>query len=307
MQRRSVTVQAPAKLNLALAVGSPEPALGGMHPIASWMVTVSLFDDLTLTALEPGTLARYAILWHEDAKRRSDINWSITKDLAVRAHLALEKHVGKAGGLPVQMRLEKRIPVSGGLGGGSSDAAAMLRALNELFDLGLPREELASIARELGSDVPFLVHGGSAIVEGLGERIRLHQPHESPAFHAVVAFPDALCPTQRVYGLFDEMGGAREGGGLRSEHVNALAICRPVPHSEGLFNDLTEAAMRAAPRLRDDLHALSHLAERSAHVSGSGSSIFVICDDEMHALALADAVERKLNLPAAAVRSIPGA
>jgi 4-diphosphocytidyl-2-C-methyl-D-erythritol kinase len=301
MPPRIVHHHAPAKLNLALSVGPPDPHAGGLHRIASWMMTVDLFDDLTLTALEPGSLSRYAIVWHKDAKRRSEINWSITKDLAVRAHLALEKHVRRR--LAVQMKLEKRIPVGGGLGGGSSDAAAMLRGLNALFDLRLSRDELASIGHGLGSDVPFLVHGGSAIVEGLGERIDLHTPHESPSLHAVVAFPDAQCATGRVYGLFDECGGAA----LRGELVRSLVTDNVARRSQDLFNDLAEPAMRAAPQLRDDLEALARLAERPAHVSGSGSSIFVVCDDDMHALALADSAERNLNLPAVAVRTITGA
>jgi len=296
---QTVIARAPAKLNLALSVGPPDAALGGMHPISSWMMTVDLFDDLTLTRLDHGSLSRYAIVWHKEARRRSEINWSITRDLAVRAHLALERHVNKVGGLPVQLKLEKRIPVGGGLGGGSSDAAAMLRAVNDLFELGLSREELARVGREIGSDVPFLVHGGSAIVEGAGERLRIHAPHATARLHMVLAFPEAQCPTPRVYGLFDETGGAR----LRSSEVEALAAQRPRPQPEALFNDLTQAAVRAAPQLQDDLDRLSQLAERPAHVSGSGSSIFVLCDDEMHAIALADAVERKLNLPAVAVKT----
>jgi 4-diphosphocytidyl-2-C-methyl-D-erythritol kinase len=299
---RSVIARAPAKLNLALSVGPPEPGFGGLHPIASWMVTVNLYDDLTLTRLSPGALSRYAILWHKDARRRSEINWSMTSDLAVRAHLALEKHVGQVGGLPVQMKLEKRIPVGGGLGGGSSNAAAMLRGLNDLFELNLSLDELAHVGRELGSDVPFLVHGGSAIVEGLGERITHHAPHDTAIVHAVVAFPDVHCATPRVYQLFDEIGEAT----LRSDAVRAIATQRPRPADDALFNDLAEAAMQAAPRLRDDVHSLAQLAERPAHITGSGSSIFVLCDDQMHAIALAEAIQQRGSLPAVAVRSVPG-
>src|SRR5262245_27082839 len=105
-----VVIRAPAKLNLALSVGPPTATTSGtMHPICSWMVTVDLFDDLHIAQLDSGSLSRYAILWHKEAKRRSEINWSITKDLAVRAHIALQKHVGRD--LPLQLKLEKRIPV----------------------------------------------------------------------------------------------------------------------------------------------------------------------------------------------------
>lgn len=288
-------LQAPAKLNLALSVGPPGE--GGMHPICSWMVTVDFCDELLLTRLEDDRLSRYAILWHPDAKRRSEINWSITKDLAVRAHLALEHRVGRR--LPVQLKLEKRIPVGGGLGGGSSDAAAMLRGVNDLFELGLTADELASIGATLGSDVPFLVHGGSAIVEGLGDAIML-QPR-TPEIHAVLAFPDAACPTGAVYKLFDELN-ARHAA-LRPDAVSALATADRPPRPDALFNDLAHPAIRAAPRLEDDLAALSRLAERPAHVTGSGSSIFVICDNDLHAQALAEASEKNLGLPAIGVRT----
>jgi 4-diphosphocytidyl-2C-methyl-D-erythritol kinase len=307
--RPSVTVLAPAKLNLALAVGLPQAVStasgpGMLHPICSWMVTVNLFDELLVTRLEDDRLSRYAILWHADAKRRSEINWSITRDLAVRAHMALERHVG--GSLPVQLKLEKRIPIGGGLGGGSSDAAAMLRAVNELFELDLSIDELAAIGASLGSDVPFLVRGGGAIVEGFGDQIT---HHETPVLHVVLAFPAASCPTAHVYRLLDERRRSANGHVLRQQEVLELTRSREaaLKFSEALFNDLALAAMQVAPQIQDDLEALARLAERRAHVTGSGSSIFVVCDDEMHALALADAVERTLQLPAIAVQtcSIP--
>ena len=112
----ALTLPSPAKLNLALAVGPPRP--DGLHPICSWMTTIDLADELTITRLPPDRLSRYAILWHAEARRPREIDWSITKDLAVRAHLALERHCERA--LPLQMKLEKRIPLGSGLGGGSS-------------------------------------------------------------------------------------------------------------------------------------------------------------------------------------------
>ncbi len=292
----SIALQAPAKLNLALSVGPPVQP-GGMHPICSWMVTVDLFDDLLVTRLPEDRLSRYAILWHKDAKRRSAIDWPTAKDLAVRAHLALERRAGRH--LPVQLKLEKRIPVGGGLGGGSSDAAAMLRAVDRLFDLRLGAGILREAAAELGSDVPFLVSGGSAIVEGCGGELTLHDSVRE--IHAVLAFPEAACPTGRVYGAYDELGPRT----LRAEAVRALAADPAGPRAQVLFNDLAEAAMRVAPSLAGDLARLGRLAERPARISGSGSSLFVLCDDAMHAEALAAAVEETLALPAVAVRSVP--
>lgn len=278
-----IAAQPPAKLNLALAVGSPDAR--GMHPICSWMVTVSLCDDLLVTRLPDDRLSRYAILWHADAPRRAEVDWPTTSDLAVRAHLALEQHVGHR--LPVQMKLEKRIPVGGGLGGGSSDAAAMLRAVNELFELGLDAGVLRGIAAGLGSDVPFFVAGGSAIVQGLGEQVETLG--DTAELHAVVVFPDASSPTGRVYEAFDRLGGAPT---LRVEDVRAGVI----------FNDLAAAAVHVVPALGEPLRRLADLAARPAHVTGSGSSLFVLCDDALHAGHLAAAVRERLGLPAVAVR-----
>lgn len=291
----AVTILAPAKLNLALAVGPP--GADGMHPVCSWMVTVGLFDQLEVRRLEPDRFSRYAILWHPEARRCTDIDWSITRDLAVQAHLALEHHVDRR--LPVQLKLEKRIPVGGGLGGGSSDAAAMLHAVNHLYELGLSDDDLADIASGVGSDVPFLVRGGSALVHGLGERI---EPHATaPELHAVLVLPEAACPTRDVYRTYDELGPAD----LREADVRNLCANIPAaPVAEQLFNDLAAPAQQIAPALTDLLKAVAEIAERPAHVSGSGSSLFVLCDDPLHAEFLAGAIEERLGEPAVAVSTV---
>lgn len=288
-----VTIQAPAKVNLALAVGPP--GADGMHPICSWMVTVGLYDDLTVTRLPDDRLSRYAILWHEEARRTSDINWSITRDLAVRAHLALERRVDRS--LPVQLKLDKRIPVGGGLGGGSSDAAAMLHAVNALFELGLSLDELTEVAADLGSDVPFLVRGGSAIVSGLGEQLDHHD--EAPDLSVVVVLPDAACPTGEVYRRFDEI----IADPLRADAVRALpgALQPDAP-----FNDLARPARDVTPALDDVIERVSELAERPAHVSGSGAAIFVLCDDPLHAEYLAREIEARHELPAIDTTTVAG-
>lgn len=288
----SVLEVAPAKLNLALAVGPPEPS--GMHPISSWMVTVDLVDDLELVRLPHGSLSRYAIEWHPEARRRSQIDWSVSKDLAVRAHLAIERLVGSA--LPVQMRLRKRIPVGGGLGGGSADAAAAIRAIDRLFSLGLDEAAKRRIAADLGSDVVFLLDGGSAIVEGLGDRI---EPTPAvPDLHAVILMPEFGCPTGAIYRRFDESAPAS----LDASRVRRLAEGRLA--AEGPFNDLAAAAFLEHPPLARISQEMSAIAERPTQLSGSGSSLFVLCDDPLHARALATTAEEQLGLPTAAVRSV---
>jgi len=293
--RRTITLAAPAKVNLALAVGAPSVAHGGLHPISSWMITVDLVDDLTLTRLEDDALSMYAILWAEDARRRSEIDWTVTKDLAVRAHLALQEHVGRA--LPVKLKLEKRIPVGGGLGGGSSNAAAMLRGVNELFALGLDAEALARIGAALGSDVPFLVRGGSAIVEGLGDRLEHHA--EVPEIHMVLVLPGIACPTGPVYGAFD-----RQRPGAALDAVRVRSLVRPAVDPAAPFNDLAAPAFEIAPSLADDAEEIASLVERPVHVSGSGSTLFFLCTGRLEAELLADAVARRLNMPAVPARTI---
>ena len=287
---RSIVVRAPAKLNLALSVGPP--GADRMHPIASWMVTVDFADDLHLTRLDAGRDSLYAIVWAPDAPRPSDIDWPIQKDLAVRAHLALERHVGRP--LPVRMKLEKRIPVGGGLGGGSSNAAAMLRGVRDLHGLDVTDGELAEIARGLGSDVPFLVRGGSAIVEGLGERLEHHE--RLPDVHAVLAFPAAACPTGPVYGKFDLL---RPDASLQAARVRALASAATLAH-DAPFNDLAEPAIAVTPSLADEIAEIAGLSGRRVHVSGSGSTLFVLCDDRPGADRIAEEVRARCALPAVA-------
>ena len=293
-QRRTICAFAPAKLNLALSVGAPNAQR--MHPIASWMVTVSLHDELFLEELQADSLSLYAIIWHKDARRKSEIDWSITKDLAVRAHLAVEAHVGRK--LPIKMRLEKRIPVGGGLGGGSSNAAAMLRALNELFNLKLSREILRDIAARLGCDVPFLIDGGSAIVTGLGEQL---EPAPLPdKLHALLIFPDAACPTGAVYQTLDQL---RPHGAVETDRVRALSAMQIIEH-DAPFNDLAHPACEVAPKLRGELEELAELTQRAAHVSGSGSTLFVLVASALEAEILAAAIEKRMGLPVIAVEGI---
>ena len=293
---REIVVRSPAKLNLALSVGPP--GADRMHPIASWMVTLDFGDELHLRMLDPGRDSLYAVVWAKDAPRPTAVDWPIQKDLAVRAHLALQQAVGRP--LPLRMKLEKRVPVGGGLGGGSSNAAAMLRGLRELYSLDIDDDALREIARGLGSDVPFLVRGGSAVVEGLGERLEHHA--RAPDVHAVLAFPAAACPTGPVYGKFDLM---RPDAALQPARVRALASAGAVAH-DAPFNDLAEPAIAVAPVLADEIAQLRQVTGRAVHVSGSGSTIFALCGGRLEADMLAAQVRERTSLPAVAVSASAG-
>ena len=292
----SVHIKAPAKLNLALSVGPPGP--DRMHPIASWMVTTDLHDEIELTRREDPPASLYAIQWHEEAVRKPEIDWPISSDLAARAHQALEEHVGSK--LPIRMRVSKRIPTGSGLGGGSADAAAVLRGTNQLFDLQLDLEELSRIGAQLGSDIPFLIRGGSGIVEGLGDEIDFHE--SVPELAAVLIMPDEHCNTGQVYGWFDDLAEDEESPtGLRPEAVRSLT--EGILDPAAPFNDLTEPALRAAPKLRKLLDGISAVAERPVHVTGSGAGLFVVCDEPIHAQALAEAITSGFETPALAVNA----
>jgi 4-diphosphocytidyl-2-C-methyl-D-erythritol kinase len=261
-----------------------------LHYISSWMVTVDLVDDLHVTRLDEGSISRYAIEWHDDAKQTTELDWRIQDDLTVKAHQAMERYTGRQ--LPVQLRLRKRTPVGGGLGGGSSDAAAMLRACNQLFDLDLDAAALCHVAASVGSDVPFLVQGGSAIVGGFGEHV---EPCDLlPAFHAVLILPAYGCPTGAVYGRYDASGaGVLDESGVRA-----------VVEGNTPFNDLAEPALDEAPELRALSSAIEATIARDLHVSGSGSTLFVICDTDLEATAIASAIEAQHGVPAIAVSPI---
>lgn len=276
-------------MNLALSVGAPEGAKG-FHPIASWFAAVDLADEIELTRLSAGAQSEHAVAWAEDAPLPSPIDWPLEKDLGVRAHRLLEEHLGRE--LPVRVRVRKRIPVGGGLGGGSSDAAAVLSGLDRLFGLGLNRAELIGLSTRLGSDVAFFLDSTSpprrALVRGMGERVdrivggMREAGDEDRGQRVVLIFPGFGCPTGAVYRAFDEMRGeGGGGGGLREGLVRDLVSVADrlgsVP-SERLFNDLARAACAVEPRLAALLDRLAALRLGEIHVTGSGSTLFALAE-----------------------------
>lgn len=267
-----------AKVNLALAVGPaqpPDPGTGspGLHPIASWMHAVDLFDSISLTWLGEHHAPRFEVGWAADAMRSSPIDWPPEKDLALRALRLMEQSLGRS--LPVSIRVEKRIPVGGGLGGGSSDAAAVLVGVRDLLSLAMTDAQLAALSARLGSDIAYFIGGPAdgppapALVTGLGDRVE-RLPRRWADREIVLVFPPFGCPTGPVYKAFD----ALPRGDFRDVAVKDLV------KGEGgmLFNDLLPAAERVQPALGPLRERLARAVGLPVFMSGSGSTLFVLPD-----------------------------
>lgn len=287
-----LTLPAPAKINLALAVG-PARAGDGMHPIASWMAPIGLSDTITAQRLADSDESRFEVVNDPAALRPAPIDWPLELDLAVRAVRALEAHAGRA--LPVAMRVEKRIPVGAGLGGGSSDAAATLLAVRELFQLAITDEALAGIALGLGSDVPFFLGDGPALVTGFGETIERTPPVTGAEFITIFAPPFA-CATGAVYAAFDRLPAAE----FRASAVGAMARSGSFNDSD-CFNDLAPAAEAVEPSLAEFRARISAAASVPAHVTGSGSAVFTISGTFAEAERILETARRYVGSIAGAV------
>ena len=262
---------APAKLNLVLQVGRPRP--DGLHPICSLFASLDLADELELAPRE-GSGADVV-----ECPGVTGVN------LAAQALAAFRERAGGAELPPLQLTIEKRIPVAAGLGGGSADAAAALRAANRLAGEPLDHKELLAIAAGLGSDVPSQVTPGHAIVQGTGEVI---EPVALPALAALLVPHEEGLAAAAVYAELDRVEGWREQ--LEPETIRALlggpqelpagrVDGTPEALAAGLDNDLQAAALSLRPELGDTLAALRATGAPAAGVSGSGPACFALFPD----------------------------
>lgn len=288
-----------AKLNVALSVGGPDAERGGLHPIASWMVALRHADRLVLRPAAAGR-SRFDIAF-AGAPHEPKVDWPLHADLAHRAHGLMCARSGRA--LDVELTLRKRIPPGSGLGGGSSDAAATLVGLNRLFDLGVDDATLCAWGHTLGSDVAFgvaaMLGSASAIVSGLGERIE-PAPLRRP-LHVVLVFPPFACPTGAVYRAHDAIVAPATAPDV--DRVRALAAAATVA-PDGPFNDLAQAAAVVQPQLGALRCRLAAELAAPVHVSGSGSTLFLLAAGDAEARALAERAAAASGLPVVATRTI---
>lgn len=276
----TVRVRVPAKINLALCVGPP--AADGFHPLATVFQAVSLFDEVYAEWADEGTFAV------DTQGVGADLVPDDETNLAVRAaRLLAETHAAQEP-LGVHLSVKKSIPVSGGMAGGSADAAAALLACAVLWDLDVDPDQLRELGAELGSDVPFGLLGGTAVGSGRGEL--LVPALARGTYHWVLAFGHHGLSTPAVYRRFDEFGGTDLPMEVPDDLMNALSANDPVALGRTLRNDLQPAALDLQPHLASTLEAGLELGAVGAVVSGSGPTCAFLARDESAAVDLSVAL-----------------
>ncbi len=288
-----LTVRAPAKVNLCLEVLGKRP--DGFHEIRTVMQAVSLCDELEFRRRPDGHVG----LSCSDPQLPVD-----ERNLAVRAARLLQQRLGVQEGVDISLR--KRVPVGGGLGGGSSDGAVTLLALRELWRLDITRQHLADLAAELGSDVPFFLWGGAAQCEGRGERV---SPLAcSRPMHYVLVMPSCAVSTAQVY--------EAAKNGLTTSSAASKNVSRALREGDAallgasLRNDLQDVALSVCGDLLGIWRRLQELkamcGAEGLLLSGSGSSFLVVFRGARQANRAGRILSSGVQVPCAAVHSLPG-
>jgi 4-diphosphocytidyl-2-C-methyl-D-erythritol kinase len=269
-----VTVRVPAKINLHLAVGSLRA--DGYHDLVTVFHAVSLFDEVTVAASEAPGIEVHGEGVSEVPADETNLAWRAVQVLAEKADREPD----------VRLVLRKGIPVSGGMAGGSADAAAALVGLSALWKLDLSRDELSVLAADLGSDVTFALYGGTAVGTGRGEQIVPVLSRHTQ--HWVIALHRGGLATPAVFREHDRLRGDRSPAERPVEPVlEALAGGDPRQLALSLGNDLQAAAVSMAPDLRRTLRAGVTAGALAGLVSGSGPTCAFLCGGAEAALDVA--------------------
>ena len=267
----ALLVQAPAKVNLCLEVLGRRS--DGYHEIRTVMQTIDLADELEIAPADSLQVAC------DDPSLAGDNNlvWHAVTDFAK-----------SCGRLPlVKVSIKKRIPVGMGLGGGSSDAAAVILALNRLWDVGYPFSKLSEIAAGLGSDVPFFLLGGAALASGRGEIV---EPLPGrPGIPLTLVCPETTLKAKTAR-LYAELTPANYSDGGVAQHL--LRHIMEGQYSDGLLcNAFEDVALRVFPGLREVYDTVEAVAGRRPHLTGAGPAWFLMPSNEAEHLALSQALQ----------------
>jgi 4-diphosphocytidyl-2-C-methyl-D-erythritol kinase len=268
----SVTVRVPGKVNLYLAVGDRRQ--DGHHELTTVFQAVSLLDEVTVRNAD--------VLSLEVVGEGADKLPTDERNLAWQAAELMADHVGRSP--DVSIMIDKSIPVAGGMAGGSADAAAVLVGMNSLWELNVPRRDLRMLAARLGSDVPFALHGGTALGTGRGEELATVLSRNT--FHWVLAFCDGELLTPAVFAELDRLRKAGNPPRLAGPGpvLAALAAGDPKQLASLLGNEMQAAAVSLYPKLRRTLRAGVEAGALAGIVSGSGPTCAFLCSSASSAV-----------------------
>ena len=290
-------MRAPGKVNLSLRVGRRET--DGYHALATVFQAISLYEEVVAQA---STELSVTVSGQQAELVPTDMT-----NLALRAASLLAAHAGIAEG--VHLHLHKGVPVAGGMAGGSADAAAALVACDALWGTAVPREELAALAAELGSDVPFPLTGHTAVGTGRGH---LLAPAMSRGeYHWVFAVRAEGLSTARVFEAFDDLVAGRERLEPEADRALMQALRAGDAYALGraMHNDLQHAALELVPALAEPLAVAADAGALGVLISGSGPTVAALARDRQHALVIATALTEAgvADQVMTAVGPVPGA
>ena len=272
-----VTVEANAKINLTLDILGKRP--DGFHEVAMVMQTIGLHDTLVMEKTE------------RDIKLSINVPWlkADEKNLAWRAAELIRQEYGLEGG--VRIELTKRIPVAAGLAGGSADAAAVLKGMNDLYGLQLDEEKLCELGARLGSDIPFCIMGGTMLATGRGEV--LTRLSDMPETWVVLAKPRISVSTAWAYQNYDEQGAER--------HPDNEAIKQAIDRGNRkavaglLCNVLESVTIKKYDVIAEYKQMMLDKGAMASMMSGSGPTVFGLAKNREQAESIADVLRQETN------------
>jgi 4-diphosphocytidyl-2-C-methyl-D-erythritol kinase len=254
-----VTVAAPAKINLTLEVLGRRA--DGYHEIRSVMQVVNLCDELSLNQSQDVAIGC------------NMPGWSAEKSLVSRAVALVKGDTGCSRG--VSINIAKKIPLMSGLGGDSSDAAAVLKGLNELWQLGLPVEKLTAMAGQLGADVGFFLQGGTALAEGRGGKVTSLPP--LPRSWVVLIIPDISLKEGKTARIYSSLTPAHYTDGKITQRLVAVIKGEDQFDYSLLFNTFENVVYDQFKIRRIYVEHLMKLGAPHVHLAGSGPALFTLC------------------------------
>lgn len=278
-----IRVRTHAKLNLFLRVVGRRP--DGYHEIESIFHGISLGDEVSVQLTEDDQID--VVMHNGDGPAFKEIE--LENNLAYLAAQSLLKRGITGTGLRIDIR--KTIPVAGGLGGGSANAAGVLVALNELWEAQLGTEDLNDVGASVGSDVPYCLVGGTMLATARGEKLTsLPSPRD---LHFVLGISETPLLTKDVYDRWDFLGA--EHGDAGTSMTLALGSGDPAEVGQFLHNDLEAAAFSLRPELQDAKDAIAEAGALGAGLTGSGPTVFGVAADAEHANEIASKIQGRFD------------